>query len=349
VLVLAFGLVGATPWSGAVADVFSGPGPIAIPDVGPGSPFPSTIAVPVGGVVTDVNVTLTDVTHTNPFHLWVLLQGPAGQHVVLVSGSGGDLDIAGVDLTIDDEAPAAFPPTAVLTSGSYRPTDGYPPFRPSPAPDPPHAPTLSVFDGTSAGGTWRLFPADYAVGHSGSIGGWRLDLTLATVSPSPMAGRVGDQIVLTGSGFTGATAVRFGGALAATFSVDSDARITTLVPEQAVAGPVEVVVPAGTITSSVDFVVHHARRVTLRLNGERGVGRVSVSDGFSPCAANVPVRVQHRSRNRWTAVAGILTKPNGSFRAVGLDDGGRYRAVAKRAKLPSGDVCLPDVSRVVAT
>jgi uncharacterized repeat protein (TIGR01451 family) len=67
------------------------------------------------------------------------------------------------------------------------------------------------------------------------------------VSPSrgPTAG--GTSVTVTGSGFTGATAVDFGTVPAASFTVDSDTQITATSPARP-AGPVDVTVttPAGT-------------------------------------------------------------------------------------------------------
>jgi hypothetical protein len=182
---------------------------------------------------------------------------------------------------------------------------------------------------------------------SGSIGGWSLDLTLATVAPTRAQGKAGDQIVLIGNAFTGATAVTFGGTLASTYSVDSNTQITTVVPTGAGTGPIEVVVPGGTIATSVDFVVHHERSISLDLSGTKGSGTVEVTDGFSSCAARVPVKVQLRDGQRWITLASILTKPNGSFRAIRLTDHGKYRAITKKTTLPSEDVCLKDLSPVV--
>lgn len=60
---------------------------------------------------------------------------------------------------------------------------------------------------------------------------------VASVDPSRGTTAGGYTVVLTGAGFTGATSVRFG-ATAATFSVDSDTRITATVPAR----------PAGLVT-----------------------------------------------------------------------------------------------------
>jgi hypothetical protein len=38
---------------------------------------------------------------------------------------------------------------------------------------------------------------------------------------------------------------------------------------------------------------------------------------------------------------------DGSYKAVGLTEDGKYRAVAKKTTLASGDVCSKDISPVV--
>ena len=70
----------------------------------------------------------------------------------------------------------------------------------------------------------------------------------------PLAGGIGTTISVTGSGFTGATALRFNG-VPATYLVVSDVLITTQVPSGASNGKIAVVTGAGTATSSKVFTV----------------------------------------------------------------------------------------------
>lgn len=77
--------------------------------------------------------------------------------------------------------------------------------------------------------------------------------TVPTVSSfSPTSGPVGTKVTLTGTNFTGATAVRFNGT-AATFTVVSSKQITTVVPKGATSGLISVTTPSGTATSPKRF------------------------------------------------------------------------------------------------
>ena len=167
-------------------------------------------------------------------------------------------------------------------------------------------------------------------------------------SVTPRSGEVGDVVTLHGVGFTGATAVTFKQIAATTFTVVSDSTITAKVPKGASSGRISVITPNGIAKSAAAFVVRHARTVSIDRVGDTVKGRVRAADAFGACGSAVPINVQLRVQGRWQTVAGIFTKANGSYTARRLDDPGAYRVVAKRTKLPSGDVCLKDVSSVAS-
>jgi len=72
---------------------------------------------------------------------------------------------------------------------------------------------------------------------------------------SPTSGPVATPVTITGHGFTGATAVTFGG-VAASFTVAGDATVQSQVPTGAVSGPIAVTTPGGTGTSKTNFTVN---------------------------------------------------------------------------------------------
>ncbi|WP_324678981.1 FG-GAP-like repeat-containing protein [Hymenobacter sp. GOD-10R] len=80
-------------------------------------------------------------------------------------------------------------------------------------------------------------------------------------SLSVNAGAVGSSVVLTGSGFTGATSVTFNGVAATSFVVNSATQITVTVPAGATTGPVVVTTPEGT-SNGLPFTVSAAPIVT---------------------------------------------------------------------------------------
>jgi len=76
--------------------------------------------------------------------------------------------------------------------------------------------------------------------------------TITTFSPT--SGPVGTTVTIAGTGFTGATSVRFAGTAAA-FTAGSDTSLSATVPSGAANGPITVTTPAGTATSATGFTV----------------------------------------------------------------------------------------------
>jgi len=168
------------------------PGAITIGDGTPpivASPYPATIAVSgVAGVISKLRVTLNRLSHECPRDMDVMLVGPTGQSIVLMSDVaecfGGFLT-----LTFDDFAPTTVPLSSLsVSSGSYRPSnEGLGDAFPAPAPVPSQASALSVFNGTNPNGDWKLYVVDDATFHTGTIeGGWTLDIvTMAQFCTPP--------------------------------------------------------------------------------------------------------------------------------------------------------------------
>src|SRR5436190_12094960 len=157
----------------------SNPAPITINDNAAATPYPSTITVAgLSGVINKVTVTLTNINHTFPDDIDILLVGPTGQKTILMSDAGNTLDLVNVTLTFDDVAASFLPDNAQIVTGTFKPTDFEPgdPF-PAPAPAGPYPAALSGFNGTNPNGTWSLYVVDDAATDFGNInGGWSLTI-----------------------------------------------------------------------------------------------------------------------------------------------------------------------------
>ncbi|MFH0907425.1 MAG: S8 family serine peptidase [bacterium] len=145
------------------------------------TPYPSPIAV--GGVfsaVTKATVRLAGLSHANPDDLDILLVNPTGQKIILMSDAGGTNAVSNVDLVFDATATSSVPDSALITSGTYAPTNhGNNDTFPAPAPGAPHNAGLATLNGLNPNGTWYLYVVDDAGGSTGVLAqGW--SLTLAT-------------------------------------------------------------------------------------------------------------------------------------------------------------------------
>ena len=193
----------------ATQTVFSNPASIVVMDApvsgtppGVGSLYPATITVSgLGNRLLHLQVTLTNVNHTFPDDLDVLLVGPAGQSFVLQSDAGGNTSSVNRTYTFDDLGLTQLPNDGGLSSGTFRPAnhsgnDGSSDIFPSPAPAGPfgnpgpqsnaNATLDGVFGGTDPNGTWSLFVTDDENLDSGNIsGGWSIGIT--SFDPVPLA------------------------------------------------------------------------------------------------------------------------------------------------------------------
>ena len=212
---------------GAAASTYTNPNAVAIPEVGEGSPYPSTITVTdLPGAVTRARVTLNQLTHRYQSDLEIVVVAPDGRFTPLMDGAcGDDPDIVGQTFTFDDAAPSLLSDPGPCVGGTYKPT-----IYDSLAQAPPPAPQpggsygtalMARLHGSAASGNWNLFVYDSAApddeGPPNNLaGGWTLDLlTDATCSgrsatltgtarDEELTGTEGDDVIL---GFGGNDAI----------------------------------------------------------------------------------------------------------------------------------------------
>jgi uncharacterized repeat protein (TIGR01451 family) len=165
---------------------------IVINDEAAATPYPSLIGVSgISGNIASAKVTLNGFTHDYPDDVDILLEGPGGQTVMLMSDSGGSHRVSNATLTFDDAASGSLPDEDQIVSGTYKPSnfagpgsgDSFPP----PAPQPvsggisPYTNTsLSIFRGTDPNGIWKLYVVDAVELGAGRISnGWSLTFITA--------------------------------------------------------------------------------------------------------------------------------------------------------------------------
>lgn len=179
---------------------------------GPFSPYPGLITVPANPpmmVISDVDVRLVNMNHTFPADLDIFVEHPTGPTALVMSDAGGGTDLVGVTITLDDEAAAPLPTTAI-TTGSYQPTNlgtAVDPFDP-PAPTPSGNTMLSAFDNLSGAGTWNLWGDDDAGGDVGFMAEWCLDITYSPVVASGDGATATDALTVAPNPATGTAMVR---------------------------------------------------------------------------------------------------------------------------------------------
>ncbi len=152
---------------------------IALDDSGSGSLYPSEIHVSgLSGSIEKITVTLEGLSHTYPADIDLLLVGPDGTAVILMSDAGSSAEIINLQLMFDDDASMALSEYSQLSDGFYRPTNFYSgDLFEAPAPSGPYEGALSAFSGLDPNGVWALFLYDDAGLDSGSLaGGWSLTI-----------------------------------------------------------------------------------------------------------------------------------------------------------------------------
>jgi uncharacterized repeat protein (TIGR01451 family) len=166
------------------------------PDAGPASPYPSSMQISnVTGYVSKVTVTVSNMSHTFPHDIGLLLVGPGTNTVLMDAALQGFSDMTDTTLTFDSTAPIVLPSSGDVTSGTYQPAD----YNANDvftnavtlglvtnAVIPPYSANLTNFNGLPPNGTWSLYAHDDVVGDAGAISnGWAVTITTVTpVNPS---------------------------------------------------------------------------------------------------------------------------------------------------------------------
>jgi ABC-type transport system substrate-binding protein len=110
-------------------------------------------------------------------------------------------------------------------------------------------------------------------------------VTLEISALSPSKGPAGTTVTITGTGFTGATAVRFNGTPAQSFSVVSNTKITAVVAGGTVSGPIAVDSVGGTATSNGSFALSTSISSFSPLQGVAGTTITINGSGFTGASA----------------------------------------------------------------
>ncbi|WP_309613660.1 Ig-like domain-containing protein, partial [Flavobacterium sp.] len=113
--------------------------------------------------------------------------------------------------------------------------------------------TLTL-NGLTIGQTYKIQVHD----NNGDLTANAFTICVTHVAPTitsftPTTACAGENVVITGTNFTGATAVGFNGSAAASFVVNSATQITAVVPSGVSTGKITVTVPGGTATSAGNF------------------------------------------------------------------------------------------------
>jgi IPT/TIG domain len=131
------------------------------------------------------------------------------------------------------------------------------------------------------------------------------------------------------------------------------------VPTGTADGPIAVTTFGGSQTfSSTAFQVPppdcpsalgHTRSISLKLKDKltaKGTVASTETTPFTACAASVPVKIQRKVSGHWKTIAKTTTSDTGAYSKKIKNKKGKYRSIAVKTTLTSGEVCLKAKSPV---
>lgn len=154
--------------------ITTGPAAVLIPGTGTSgnaSPYPHTVNLEAPlGLITDVNIVLSGVTHSFPDDMDIAVVSPDGDSAILMSDACGGDDVTNFFWRFDDEAAALMADGGTCFPVNNRPSNyGAGDTWPAPGPGAVTNTLLSTFDGEAAIGVWSLFALDDVGGDGGFI------------------------------------------------------------------------------------------------------------------------------------------------------------------------------------
>jgi len=143
----------------------------------------------------------------------------------------------------------------------------------------------------------------------------------------------------------------------------SSTKISVNVPASAADGPLRVTTWApgagGTLDTTATFdvvtdpatcaVVGHTRSISLKLKDKlvaKGTVKSTEATPFTDCVATVPVKIQRKVSGHWKTIAKTTTSDTGAYSRKIKNKKGKYRSIAVKTTLASGEVCLKAKSPV---
>jgi hypothetical protein len=184
-------------------------------------------------------------------------------------------------------------------------------------------------------GTPRTISPSGTVTSSASGGGGASTTASPVITAfAPTSGAAGATIIITGTGFQGTTAVRFGGNGAASFTVNSDTQITAVVGSGGASGTISVITPSGTASIAGFTFIPSVASITaftptsgkvgtqVTITGSGFAGTSLVSFGGVPAASfmvvsNTQINAVVGNGSTGTVSvhtpSGILSSPGGVF------------------------------------
>lgn len=156
--------------------------------------------------------------------------------------------------------------------------------------------------------------------------------TLTSLTPNSGTTAGGTSVTITGTNFTGATAVTFGGAAAQSFVVNSATQITAVTPGgSAGAADVAVTTGGGTATAAGGFTYVLLTAPVVSADPQDQTVAVGATATFNAAASGSPAPTQQwqisTNGGPFTDIAGATGPSYTTPATVASDNGNRYRAV----------------------